>query len=123
MSTFEKFKSGLGLQHWFISCVDADAALAIRMRRAHCDIYGLRNQDEINELYNAFKGEIEIRAVKSDDMELWQIARHCGARDIAQLIRELVWLAVEYLAYIYQDTLDDMKRDREQDLARERGQA
>jgi hypothetical protein len=123
MSTFERYKKTAGLQAWFIDHVDADSARAIRTRRDHCDIYGLRNQDEINELFNAFKEEIEIRAAESDDMELWHIARHCGARDVGQLIRELVWMAIENLADGYQDMLDDMKKDREQDLARERGQA
>ncbi|WP_394755242.1 hypothetical protein [Rhodoferax sp.] len=123
MSTFERYKKTAGLQAWFIDYVDADSARAIRTCRDHCDIYGLRNQDEINELFDAFKEEIEIHAVESDDMQLWQIARHCCAHDVERLISELVWMAVEYLAYVYQDMLDDMKKDREQDLARERGQA
>ena len=113
MSPLEEFKNPIcGFRDWFFTYVDEDDAREILAHRAHCNIYGLRNKDEIYEFYRVFREEIEMTVLEEDQIDIWEFWRRCGAQSFEELITELVWTTVERNIEGCQDILHDMARQR-----------
>ena len=110
-------------EDWFLANIDADSAHDLRKHGASCGIGGLSYYSETVGLFNAFEDEIERLSTHNYDTDIWQIAKHCDARGVTQLINAMVWIAAERLAYQFERQLADQQNEAEAEAEVEGGDA